>query len=1459
MFTVLLIFAGLVAAAQQVLTEYFQLNDLISDDYALSPQNFDLEQDSLGRIYMANGTGILIFEGNRHYMVRGSENLTFRSLIKDLNGRIYAAGMNQLGYLASNDMGEIGYFSLYQYIEDQTSHEFRITDLIIHNEILFFKSGTHVGQLKDTLLTEWEFESPNLIFQVFEDKIITQNENGELFNLSDGHLESVSLPTRNKVSPLLKGIIPLEKDKNLLISREEGLWRMENNEISQLQNDATRILSKTVVKSILVLPDGIISIGTAEKGVIFVNSWGEVTDQLYANNGLINENVYFLYLDMQNNLWMGHDNGFSKTEYPFLIRYYGEEQGLNGIILTMLEDKDYIYVGTLDGLFYNNPNESSHFTEFPETREIWDIKAIGNNIIAASSFGIHFIEKNKIIKTLDINARYIMPTAIEDIVLVGIGSGLGKLKKEKDQWIWDGEIEGIDHESRFIIEENDSTFWLSHEKISKVVFSGNLQDVLETMTCAEEQGVQGDFYQVELVYFNGRVHFATQNGFLIYDKESKQIVKDSLLNNYFWPYERETFAPMVDPEGKLWITSKRSTGPLLPLGNQTFLWDTLALHRLKNTDVWKMKPGENGSVWLCTTDGLYLYDSNLQKTFDTSYPAIINRIYINQDSLIFFSAPRQRMHNQAQNEPIVLPFQFNNLLLNFDANSFHINEHLMYSYILDGFDEKWSVWSEDRKKEYTRIPAGDYMFKVIARNFYGIESKEAAFKFTVLPPWYQTWWAYGGYFLLFVGLLFGLDRYQRKRIHKKQVAKIRMQEKEIEREKEISSKLRNVDRLKDEFLAHTSHDLRTPLHGIIGISESIVDQVEGMSADEIKKNLAMVTSSGKRLSSMVDSILDYSRIKAKDLDLKIKNVDLHAISDLVLNMSQPMISKKKIQLINSIPGNLPYVRADENRLQQILFNLVGNAIKFTESGSIQVEARVIDRKVEVKVSDTGIGIPEEKAKIIFESFEQLDLVVDREYIGTGLGLTITKKLVELHKGDIWVESEVNKGSTFYFTLPVNDSKAKSPESDTSQVIFESDEFALKKETVEGEFKILIVDDEPVNQQVLVNHLHNENYNVEVAANGLDALDLVHTQKFDLILLDVMMPGMSGFEVSKKIRERYPLNELPIIFVTSKDQIGDLVEGLSFGGNDYIAKPFSKEELLARVKTHLNLYKINDSYARFIPHEFLESLGRDTIMDVHLGDQTEKEVTIFFTDIRGYTALAEGMSPTENFVFLNDFLGIIGPVIRKNRGFILHYLGDGLMALFLHAPSDSVKASLQMQKRLCKFNRKRIKEGKEEILMGTGMHTGNLILGVLGDKKRMDANVVSDAVNTASRMEGLTQIYGSSIIVSEDTILRIKKPDFNYRLLGIVLAKGKARPVKIYELLNGKLSTSNKYKIETKKEFEKGLDHYYNKEFVEAASCFKNILRKNEEDKAAALYLKLSAQYMVSGVSENWDGTEPVTG
>ncbi|MBW4497137.1 MAG: response regulator [Oscillatoria princeps RMCB-10] len=707
--------------------------------------------------------------------------------------------------------------------------------------------------------------------------------------------------------------------------------------------------------------------------------------------------------------------------------------------------------------------------------------------------------------------------------------------------------------------------------------------------------------------------------------------------------------------------------------------------------------------------------------------------------------------------------------------------------------------------------------------------------------------------------------------------------------------LEQLDKLKDEFLANTSHELRTPLNGIIGIAESLMDGATGSLPEKTLSNLAMIVSSGKRLASLVSDILDFAKLKHHNLQLQKMPVGVREIADVVLGLSRPLARNKPLQLVNSISPDLPPAHADENRVQQIMHNLVGNAIKFSDAGIIEVSAEVLetcprlrvcgcDRQTQkslgpspcppltpsylaIAVSDTGTGIPADKLDRIFESFEQADGSTARQYGGTGLGLAISKKLVELHGGEIWVESAVGRGSRFTFTLPVAEGKktqeatSKKEEGTVYSAVSSPAPFSGTEilTASSGQFKILIVDDEPVNLQVLVNYLSLHKYATARASSGREALEIIQ-QGFqpDLVLLDVMMPGMTGYEACRQIRQMFPASELPVVLLTAKNQVSDLVEGFRAGANDYLTKPISKDELIARIKTHIQLSKINLAYGRFVPHNFLRFLNRESILDVKIGDQVQKEMTVLFSDIRSFTALSEGMTPEENFNFINSYLSRVSPVIRTHSGFIDKYIGDAIMALFPETAEDAVRAAIEMQKQVSVYNQHRQNSGYPLIAIGIGLHTGSLMLGTVGEEERMQTTVISDAVNLASRLEGLTKLYGAGIALSGQTLISLDDlTQYRYRFLGKIKVKGKKESVAVFEVFDADPPLILELKHQTRSLFELGILLYHERNFSTALEIFKEILQINSADRAATFYVKRCQHLLTGEMPVEWEEIEVV--
>ncbi len=701
--------------------------------------------------------------------------------------------------------------------------------------------------------------------------------------------------------------------------------------------------------------------------------------------------------------------------------------------------------------------------------------------------------------------------------------------------------------------------------------------------------------------------------------------------------------------------------------------------------------------------------------------------------------------------------------------------------------------------------------------------------------------------------------------------------------------LQHLGSLKNEFLINTTHELKTPLHGMSGIIESLLDGVAGEVSPQQAKNLMLVMESSYRLAELVNDILDFSQMEFRQIDIQLQPVAIKEITDVVVTVSRMLITNQQVELVNLISLDLPPVKADPNRLQQILYNLVGNAIKFTIEGKIEITAALIQGNgnpdlpenpsqtnadmtvlpfIAITVRDTGRGIPEDQFDRVFESFIQLENSsnspqnspqnLPQTSTGYGLGLSIAKQLVEIQGGTIWLESIVGQGSAFTFTLPIAPGeKTKPPSLQTSiktllkrQIIIDdpspvsaSRDLALCDQTSSRQYQILVVDDDRVNLQVMSNYLKKSNYAIAQALNGKEALAIINGGFTpDLVLLDVVMPEMSGYELCQKIREKYPTDELPIIMLTGRRQIANLVEGLNLGANDYLTKPIAKNELLARISTQLHLSQINLAYSRFVPRQFLRLLKRESILDVQLGDQVQKEMSILFADIRDFTTLSEKMSLPENFRFINSYLSRMEPEIVANHGFIDKYIGDALMALFSGSASssadDAVKAGISMLETLKKYNQHRANSGYAPINIGIGINTGSLMLGTVGGKNRMDSTVISDAVNLASRLEGLTKEYTVPLLISHHTFWQLADANkYCIRLIDRVQVKGKSEWVTVNEVFDADPPEIREGKLATLTTFMEAWLLYNQSNFTEAAMVFRDCLQRNPGDQVVEVYLQ----------------------
>lgn len=442
----------------------------------------------------------------------------------------------------------------------------------------------------------------------------------------------------------------------------------------------------------------------------------------------------------------------------------------------------------------------------------------------------------------------------------------------------------------------------------------------------------------------------------------------------------------------------------------------------------------------------------------------------------------------------------------------------------------------------------------------------------------------------------------------------------LQRAEKLSADLLLYDRLKDDFLVKTSHELGTPLNGIINLSKTLMEGIEGPLRKGQQESALLIHTIGKRLARIVEDLSYISNIKEDQTRLNAEPISIHVIEEVLAETAYLIPPSQNVQLINQVPKNLPLIFVDKQKLKQVVFNLLYNAIKNTTEGSITVSASVIQNEMQISVSDTGSGIEKEHVDMIFTSFYQVHNTTNNVE-GLGLGLSITKKIIEHSGGRIWLTSEVGKGSCFSFTIPLAkeeqllaqlQQKANKSENTLITSIDSTETFTellSTKSTGAKPFTILVVDDAPANLKVLINMIRSLDYSVIAVDNGMEALRIINEETIDLIILDLMMPEMSGFEVCQLVRKKYDLVELPIIMLTASGQLSDLTYSLQIGANDFMQKPVNLEQLKARVDSLLKMkasaqemikQELGFYYAQIRPHFLYNTLN--TVIALSYNDE-----------------------------------------------------------------------------------------------------------------------------------------------------------------------------------------------------------------------------------------------------------------
>ncbi|MFK7776070.1 MAG: two-component regulator propeller domain-containing protein [Saprospiraceae bacterium] len=833
---------------------------------------------------------------------------------------------------------------------------------------------------------------------------------------------------------------------------------------------------------------------------------------------------------------------------------YNLEGWKSGVICFHEEKNGLLWIGTRKGIFlfdkkkmrflpFENNINGINSLRSNNIRKIHRDKR-GNLWVATWGNGVCKInfEKNEFIRYEDVLGKINLYT-----------TGVRTIFEDSFDNIWIGTRGGL---LKYLPESDDFLAYLHDEKDGKSISENTAFSIYE-----DKKGILWIG-----TYGGGLNKFDPQTGkFLLYS------TKDGLLNN-------NVFSIIPDAQENLWLMSYDGLTKFNPekITFQNFTSTNGLIN--DNFDAFMFgKSRYSEQLFFGGKSGLDIIHPD-----KIEYSKFEPNVWITDLKLFNESVPFRKQSTGGKDgyqleqhisfeKEINLNYDQNVVSFDYVALDFSSPENIQYAYLLEGFDKDWQHVGNKRSVTFTNLKSGTYHFKVKATNGDGIwGSKIANLKIIVNPPWWNTWWAYLLYATSIGTLIWVYLQYQRRRYFLQ--AQLELEHQEAER-------LKALDTLKTNLYTNITHEFRTPLTVILGLSNLIKEQMPEISQEKITTYLHTINRNGEGLLNLVNQMLDLSKIEVGKLNLNLVQGNLLQYLKYLSDSYHSFAESKNIQIHFISPQEKLLMDYDPERIRQIFSNLVSNATKFTPQGGhiyILVEIQEEEQKFILKVKDTGIGIDPKQVDYIFDRFYQVEDSSTRKGEGTGIGLALTKELVGLMDGTISVESVKGEGTTFEIILPIERSAKlievnlvkENAKGWTAIPLAKNEEASILNDQSDQPLLLLIEDNTDVRTFLKISL--EENYQIIEAVNGQLGIDLAIEKIPDIIISDVMMPEKDGFEVCQKLKTDDRTSHIPIILLTAKADIDSKIQGLEYGADAYLPKPFDRQELLVRIRKLIEL-------------------------------------------------------------------------------------------------------------------------------------------------------------------------------------------------------------------------------------------------------------------------------------------------
>jgi signal transduction histidine kinase/ligand-binding sensor domain-containing protein/DNA-binding response OmpR family regulator len=960
-------------------------------------------------------------------------------------------------------------------------------------------------------------------------------------------------------------------------------------------------LSHNGVRTMLEDRSGILWIGTSGGGLNrfdpgkerFVSYSSDPRD----TRSLSNNNVVTLFEDECNVHWAGTRDGLNRFTSPkedFVI-YQNDPHNprslSNNFLWSLYEDKSGV-LWIASGLGLNRfDRETETFTCYKHDPD--NLSSLRNNLVRTI-----YEDRRGILWVGNVNGmlhRFDRRTGKSKAIQLLVNQSNQKdndilsMLEDRNGTFWIGTTEGLqtfdrekwiskpitigplgqDQTQRYqvnaLYEDNDGTLWIGTSTEGLLAFQSNSG----TVTVYRNDSANTHSLGNNNVAFvtrdkSGTLWVATRGGGLNrFDDQKKEfnaLTKDNVL-----PYSI-IVGFLEDNSGNFWFSMGKGLCRFNPVTAAYRIFDAREVRQGSGFNTRSFCKSKTGAMYFGGVNGLdVFYPDSIHDNAHVP-PIFLTSIKIHEKEFLTDTAT-------AHLRTIRLSHTDNYLSFEFSALDFKDQKYNKYAYMLEGLEREWISCDTRRYAGYTGLEPGTYVFRVKGSNNNGVwNTQGAALTIVIAPPWWRTTWAYLFYVLSTLGTIYAFYRYQ--------IARLSLQH-QMEIEHLEGIKLKEIDQVKTRFFANVSHELRTPLTLIEGPMKALLS---GDYTGDVKEVYQLILRNSRRLLLLVNQLLDLSKIEAGSLKLQARKYDFLLLVKGVVACFESLASQKNILVTTHYSSESIFGYFDIDKIEKVLTNLMSNAFKFTPNGGT-VDVSVTQTSVtqlEISVADSGIGIPPEHIGKIFDRFYQVDDSQTRGWEGTGIGLALTKELVELHKGEITVASEPGKGSIFTVRLPLDESRFDAREivedpkdalqndvislptgdEEISQIAINDQK--VKPDDQNGSRTLLVVEDNSDMRSYIRGHLGN-GYTILEAEDGERGIAKAIETIPDLIISDVMMPVMSGYELCRKVKEDERTSHIPVILLTARADMRDKIDGLETGADDYLIKPFDAEELKVRIK------------------------------------------------------------------------------------------------------------------------------------------------------------------------------------------------------------------------------------------------------------------------------------------------------